>query len=56
MFRAVVLFISGNVISFSNYYMEGEVFIKRFTYLVILFVMSINFLIYIPHLMGLLLG
>ena len=55
-FSAAVLFISANVLSFANYYMEGEVFIKRFILLVILFVISINFLIYIPHMMGLLLG
>lgn len=55
-FSAAVLFISANVLSFANYYMGGEVFIKRFILLVILFVISINFLIYIPHMMGLLLG
>lgn len=55
-FRFVVLFISRNVINFSNYYIEDEVYKKRFIHLVILFVASINFLIYIPHIMGLLLG
>lgn len=55
-FRFVVIFISSNVINFANYYIEGEVYIKRFVHLVILFVVSINFLIYIPHMIGLLLG
>lgn len=55
-FRFVVLFISINVVNFADYYIAGEVYIKRFIHLVILFVLSINFLIYIPHLIGLLLG
>nr|UOU20228.1 NADH dehydrogenase subunit 5 [Glycera sp. i ZZ-2021] len=56
MFSATVLFISANVIHFSNYYMQNEMFIKRFTHLVLLFVLSMNLLIFIPHLMILLLG
>nr|ALS46275.1 NADH dehydrogenase subunit 5 [Glycera americana] len=56
MFSATVLFISANVIHFSNYYMQDEMFIKRFTHLVLLFVLSMNLLIFIPHLMILLLG
>ena len=55
-FSSVVIFISANVLSFSNYYIEGEEYIKRFILLVVLFIISINFLIYVPHLMGLLLG
>nr|ALQ78809.1 NADH dehydrogenase subunit 5 [Glycera capitata] len=56
MFSATVLFISANVMHFSNYYMQDEMFIKRFTHLVLMFVMSMNMLIFIPHLMILLLG
>nr|ALS46314.1 NADH dehydrogenase subunit 5 [Glycera cf. oxycephala FS21] len=56
MFSATVLFISANVIHFSNYYMQDEMFIKRFTHLVLLFVLSMNLLIMLPHLMILLLG
>jgi len=56
LFSSVVLFISANVFIFSNYYIQDEVYTKRFLFLVILFIMSINFLIYIPHLIGLLLG
>ena len=55
-FSFVVLFISINVINFAHYYIDGEIYLKRFVHLVILFVLSINFLIYIPHLIGLLLG
>ena len=55
-FSFTVLFISSNVINFSNYYIQDEVFIKRFVHLVLLFVLSINFLIFIPHIIGLLLG
>nr|ALQ78848.1 NADH dehydrogenase subunit 5 [Glycera cf. tridactyla FS19] len=56
MFSATVLFISANVIHFSNYYMQDELFIKRFTHIVLLFVLSMNMLIFLPHLMVLLLG
>nr|ALQ78796.1 NADH dehydrogenase subunit 5 [Glycera capitata] len=56
MFSATVLFISANVMHFSNYYMQDEMFIKRFTHLVLMFVLSMNMLIFIPHLMILLLG
>nr|ALQ78874.1 NADH dehydrogenase subunit 5 [Glycera tridactyla] len=56
MFSATVLFISANVMHFSNYYMQDELFIKRFTHIVLLFVLSMNMLIFLPHLMILLLG
>ena len=56
LFSSVVLFISANVLIFSNYYIRSEVFKKRFLYLVLLFIISINLLIFIPHLIGLLLG
>jgi len=56
LFISVVLFISANVFIFSNYYIHTELFNKRFLYLVILFIISINFLIFIPHIIGLLLG
>jgi len=56
LFRFIVLFISINVVNFAHYYIIGEIYMKRFIHLVILFVLSINFLIYIPHLIGLLLG
>ena len=52
----IVLFISANVLYFSNYYIEEEVFKVRFILIVILFVISINILIFIPHLITILLG
>ena len=55
-FSSVVLFISANVLLFSNLYIEEEYFKSRFLYLVLIFVISMNFLIFIPHLIGLLLG
>lgn len=55
-FSSIVLFISANVIKFASTYIEDELFLKRFIYLVLLFVLSINILIFFPHLMTLLLG
>ena len=56
LFSRVVLFISANVIYFAVPYINEEKFIKRFSYIVLLFVLSINILIYIPNLICLLLG
>jgi NADH-ubiquinone oxidoreductase chain 5 len=55
-FSWVVLFISGNVLMFSLVYIAEDRFVDRFTLLVLLFILSINLLIYIPHFMALLLG
>lgn len=55
-YRAVVLFISSNVLRFSKFYIKEDPFINRFTILVLLFIISINFLIFIPHFIALLLG
>lgn len=55
-FSSTVLFISFNVLIFSTVYIKGDKFIDRFTILVLLFVLSINLLIYIPHFIVLLLG
>ena len=55
-FRCVVLFISSNVLMFSNLYIEEDKFNDRFTLLVLLFIISINILIFIPHIIILLLG
>nr|YP_009164266.1 NADH dehydrogenase subunit 5 [Amynthas longisiphonus]AIR76363.1 NADH dehydrogenase subunit 5 [Amynthas longisiphonus] len=55
-FSSTVLLISANVLQFSTSYMGSDKFIDRFTVLVLLFVMSMNLLIFIPHLMILLLG
>nr|YP_009917567.1 NADH dehydrogenase subunit 5 [Manayunkia occidentalis]QLM00886.1 NADH dehydrogenase subunit 5 [Manayunkia occidentalis] len=53
---SIVLFISANVIHFASFYMSDEPFLKRFIILILLFVLSMNLLIYIPHFMMLLLG
>ena len=55
-FSAAVLFISANVLQFSLIYIQDDKFINRFTTLVLLFVLSINLLIYLPHFIILLLG
>lgn len=56
LFRFVVIFISANVLHFSHSYISDEIFPKRFTILVLIFILSINILIYIPHLITLLIG
>lgn len=55
-FSCVVVIISFRVMLFRVTYMSGDVNLEYFIYIVILFVLSINFLIYIPHLFFLLLG
>ena len=55
-FSCVVLYISFCVFIFSSYYMDGDKNIIRFVYVVFLFVTSMNFLIYIPNLVSLLIG
>lgn len=56
LFSSTVLFISANVIYFASAYIEGDNYIQRFCNLVLLFVLSINLLIFIPRLICLLLG
>nr|YP_009493561.1 NADH dehydrogenase subunit 5 [Cryptonome barbada]AWN55976.1 NADH dehydrogenase subunit 5 [Cryptonome barbada] len=55
-FSSVVLLISANVMLFTSTYMSSDPFMPRFTLLVILFVLSMNLLIFIPHLIVLLIG
>lgn len=55
-FSCVVLFISANVLFFSSIYIIDDKFKPRFTILVLLFILSINLLIFLPHLIILLLG
>lgn len=55
-FSSIVLFISANVLLFANNYMSNDLFPKRFALLIILFVSSINCLIYIPNLIFVLIG
>lgn len=56
LFSSTVIFIRANVIIFSSSYMFGDLFMQRFIYLVLLFVLSINLLIFVPHLICLLIG
>jgi len=56
MYSRVVLIISANVLRFSSIYIKEDKFINRFTILVILFVISINILVFIPHIIILLIG
>lgn len=55
-FSITVLFISANVLRFSNIYIAEEKYQDRFTILVLLFILSINLLIFLPHFIILLLG
>lgn len=55
-FSSTVLLISSNVLIFAKSYISDDPFVTRFTHLVLLFVASINLLIFIPNLITLLLG
>nr|YP_009162948.1 NADH dehydrogenase subunit 5 [Uroteuthis duvaucelii]AKT93698.1 NADH dehydrogenase subunit 5 [Uroteuthis duvaucelii] len=55
-FSGLVCFISGCVMVFTMSYMSGDVNLHRFVLTVMLFVLSMNFLIFIPSLVSLLLG
>nr|YP_001718392.1 NADH dehydrogenase subunit 5 [Loxocorone allax]BAG12577.1 NADH dehydrogenase subunit 5 [Loxocorone allax] len=55
-FSSIMLFISGSVVYFANYYMMGEKYMNRFIVLILLFILSMNFLIFVPNLITLLLG
>nr|UZT67805.1 NADH dehydrogenase subunit 5 [Erpobdella octoculata] len=56
LFSSVVLFISANVLMFSKTYMKEDKFINRFTNIVLLFILSMNLLVFIPSMIILLLG
>nr|YP_010252271.1 NADH dehydrogenase subunit 5 [Grandidierella taihuensis]QTX95229.1 NADH dehydrogenase subunit 5 [Grandidierella taihuensis] len=55
-FLMVVSFISAMIMGYSIYYMEGDLNYKRFTFILIMFVISMMFLIISPNLISLLLG
>ena len=55
-FSSAVIFISINVIIFASSYIRDDKFISRFIHIVLLFIASINILIFIPNLITLLLG
>lgn len=56
LFSCTVLFISANVLRFSTVYIKDDKFTNRFTVLVLLFILSINLLIFLPHFIILLIG
>nr|YP_009373434.1 NADH dehydrogenase subunit 5 [Mutela dubia]AQT38517.1 NADH dehydrogenase subunit 5 [Mutela dubia] len=56
LFFSLVCVISGSVFLFSMSYMEGEVFLRRFSLIVMAFVASMGLLIFIPSLVTVLLG
>nr|QMP96521.1 NADH dehydrogenase subunit 5 [Bithynia leachii] len=55
-FSNVVCLISACVMMFSSSYMSHELFLKRFIWIVMLFVLSMNLLVFIPSLPALLIG
>nr|YP_005351153.1 NADH dehydrogenase subunit 5 [Tegula brunnea]AFB78103.1 NADH dehydrogenase subunit 5 [Tegula brunnea] len=55
-FSNVVCFISACVMLFSSSYMSGDIFLSRFVGLVMMFVLSMNLLVFIPNLVALLIG
>nr|YP_009344606.1 NADH dehydrogenase subunit 5 [Modiolus modiolus]APU51266.1 NADH dehydrogenase subunit 5 [Modiolus modiolus] len=56
LFISTVLLISGSVLIYCSWYMDDEVYYKRFIFLVLLFVGSMVLLISIPNLICLLIG
>lgn len=55
-FSCTVALIAGMVCVYSRAYIRGERYLGRFLWLVTLFVMSMNLLIFIPGLWALMLG
>lgn len=56
MYSSIVIFISANVLKFSQEYIKIDQNKNRFTFIVLLFVISINFLIFIPNIITILIG
>nr|YP_009175506.1 NADH dehydrogenase subunit 5 [Phyllomimus detersus]ALG66358.1 NADH dehydrogenase subunit 5 [Phyllomimus detersus] len=55
-FMGFVMFISSLVIYYSGEYMLGDLYMKRFVWLVLMFVLSMMFLIISPNIISILLG
>ena len=55
-FSCVVCLISACVMFFTSRYISGDPFLTRFVWLVMLFVLSINLLVFVPRVISLLLG
>nr|YP_010946902.1 NADH dehydrogenase subunit 5 [Salganea incerta]WGO57659.1 NADH dehydrogenase subunit 5 [Salganea incerta] len=56
LFMGLIFFISSLVILYSDYYMYGDYNMSRFIYLVLLFVLSMMFLVISPNMISILLG
>ncbi len=56
LFSLTVLFISANIIKFSTFYIRDEIFKTRFLLILLLFISSILFLIFVPNLVFLIVG
>ena len=55
-YSSIVIFISANVLKFSQEYIKIDQNKNRFTFIVLLFITSINFLIFIPNIITILIG
>nr|YP_009455678.1 NADH dehydrogenase subunit 5 [Lutraria maxima]AUH21204.1 NADH dehydrogenase subunit 5 [Lutraria maxima] len=55
-FSAVVCFISAWVVVYSGFYMSHETYLRRFLFLVFLFVVAMNLLIFSPSMLTLMVG
>jgi len=55
-YSSIIMFISGNVLKFSKNYIYYDHNFNRFTYTVLLFILSINLLVFIPNIICLLIG
>lgn len=56
LFRMTVLFIRGNIIKFASFYINDEKFKTRFLLILLIFIFSILFLIFVPNLFFLIIG
>nr|QVX31178.1 NADH dehydrogenase subunit 5 [Gesiella jameensis] len=56
LFSSTVMFISANVMHFSHLYMYNDKYHSRFNNLILMFVLSMNCLIFIPNMICMLLG
>lgn len=56
LFCCIVLIISSRVMFYNGFYIDRETYYSRFCKLVLLFVLSILFLVFIPNLLGLMVG
>jgi len=56
LYSSIVILISANVLKFSKHYISLDPNKLRFTYIVLIFITSINLLIYIPNIICLLIG